>query len=348
MIKFQHGKRLLFERWRQGGNMNQIGLYNYTGNESQLFGVRRMVINEGRANNGTVLQVYTPSGLDLDILPGTGLDIGLLRYKGFNMSYLSKNGYDSPSVFIPYENEFEHTFPGGMLYTCGLRSVGPANRDKGEWFPLHGRIHGQSAVNVSTFIKNDTITISGTLKESALFGHLFQLKRQITIPIWESRIIIEDRIENLTPNPEEFMLLYHFNFGYPILSEKAKLLLPSVTATKPRNKDAERGMGTKFIFTKPIDNEPEQVFFHSMNAGEAILENNDIGITAELRWDMDSLPVFAQWKSMASGDYALGLEPSNCYIKGRNAERENGTLKILNGFSSLQTKIELFFKEIQQ
>jgi hypothetical protein len=30
---------------------------------------------------------------------------------------------------------------------------------------------------------------------------------------------------------------------------------------------------------------------------------------------------------MASGDYALGLEPSNNYVLGRVKERENGTLK---------------------
>jgi hypothetical protein len=52
------------------------------------------------------------------------------------------------------------------------------------------------------------------------------------------------------------------------------------------------------------------------------IESSDIGIAAELRWNTDPLPVFAQWKSMVSGDYVLGLEPSNCYIKGRNAERD--------------------------
>ncbi len=30
----------------------------------------------------------------------------------------------------PFENEFVNTFPGGLLYTCGLRSAGPANEDK--------------------------------------------------------------------------------------------------------------------------------------------------------------------------------------------------------------------------
>ena len=318
----------------------------YLGMQEQLFGVRRMRIEEGKAKGSTVLQVRSGGGLQLDILPDTGLDIGQLSYRGVNMNYMSKNGYDGPAAFLPYENEFLHTFPGGMLYTCGLRSTGPANRDGDEWFPLHGRIHGASAVNISTTVEEDTIVIAGTLRETALFGPVLELKRTIRVPLFQGRVRIEDSITNATPKAEEMMLLYHINFGYPMLSEDARLNLPEDRKTQGRNDWAMQFLGGETQFSKPVDNEPERVYFHHMQNKAVALENDALGISASLRWSGDTLPILVQWRSMATGDYALGLEPSNSYIMGRHAERENGTLPVIQGYETIQTFVELSFSDI--
>ena len=104
----------------------------YIGNPAQLCTLRRVTVSEGKAKGTQIIEVRTAGGLEVDVLPDTGLDIGQCRYKGINMSWMSKNGYDSPAAISPYETEFVNTFPGGLLYTCGLRSAGPANRDNGE------------------------------------------------------------------------------------------------------------------------------------------------------------------------------------------------------------------------
>lgn len=321
--------------------MEKTQIYRYTGNAGQLYGVRRVQLTEGRAAGAQVIEVRTGGGLEFDLLPDTGLDVGPLRYNGVNISYLSKNGMDASHTFLPYETEFLHTFPGGMLYTCGLRSVGPANRDGGEWHPLHGRYHGLPAAEVSVQVGEEAITVSGVVTESALFGHVLKLRRTVTAPLMGSGLTIEDTLENLTPRAEEIMLLYHCNFGYPMLSQSARLELPERVSTAPRDENARRGLGKELTFTAPVDGEPEQVFFHTLGVRRARLVNPAIGLAASLEWDGGPLPVFAQWKSMASGDYVLGLEPSNCYIMGRHDERENGTLQTLGGFESLKTRLTL-------
>ena len=48
-----------------------------------------------------------------------------------------------------------------------------------------------------------------------------------------------------------------------------------------------------------------------------------------MKFDKKELPCFTQWKMMGVHDYALGLEPGNCYPDGRNVMRENGMLKFL-------------------
>jgi len=292
------------------------------------------------------VEAVTSGGLQADIMADTGMDIGLVRYNGKNVSFLSKNGYDSPASFSAAGSEFLFTFPGGLLYTCGLRSTGAPNTDGDEYHPMHGRIHSQPVTNLVTCVKDDNLIIEGTLKESALFGHALKLRRRITLPVWGSKIIIEDIIENLTPYPEELAVLYHFNFGYPLLSESSKLLLPENRRTTPRTDYAKTGLEKICEFNAPIDGEEEQVFFHELKDGWAKLENADIGIAMTLRWNLDNLPILAQWKSMTSGDYALGLEPSNNFIMGRSAERDNGTLQVLDAFDSVEMRLEVEFETV--
>ena len=83
-----------------------------------------------------------------------------------------------------------------------------------------------------------------------------------------------------------------------------------------------------------------------MNDAKAIVRNSSLGITAELGWSRDTLPLLAEWKSMASGDYVLGLEPSNCYVMGRSAERANGTLKVIGPFEKINMSMKLEFKDL--
>ena len=182
--------------------MEELIRQGYIGNPSQLVTLRRVTVSEGKAKGTDIIEVKTAGGLELDVLPDAGLDIGQARFKGINMSWMSKNGYDSPAVISPYENEFLNTFPGGLLYTCGLRSAGPANRDNGEWHPLHGRYHSLQAEHVCAELENDEIIIKGTVRETMLFGHVLEVKRTIRIPAFGASLTVEDTVTNLTPRDE--------------------------------------------------------------------------------------------------------------------------------------------------
>ena len=317
----------------------------YIGNPLQLCTLRHVTVSEGKAKGTRIIEVKTAGGLELDVLPDAGLDIGQCRFKGINMSWMSKNGYDSPAVISPYETEFVNTFPGGLLYTCGLRSAGPANRDNGEWHPLHGRYHSLQAEQVCAETADDEIVIKGTIRETELFGHVLEVKRSIRIPVFGASVTVEDTVTNLTPRDEEIMQIYHCNFGYPLLSEKARLILPEERETIPRTEFAKTGLGRECEFDKPIDGEEERVFFQKMKKEfRAKLENPELGINMTISWSGDTLPILSQWRSMASGDYVLGLEPTNCYIMGRHDERENGTLPVLKAWESITNTVKIQFE----
>jgi hypothetical protein len=209
-------------------------------------------------------------------------------------------------------------------------------------------VHGLQAEQVTAAVSGDDLVITGVLRETALFGYVLQLHRRIILPAFGSRIIIEDTVENLTPRTEEFMLLYHCNFGYPLISEKARLVLPEPRKTTPRSDFAQTGLGRECTFDPPVDGEEERVFFHEMKEFRARVENPFAGIAVTLTWSSDTLPVLAQWRSMASGDYVLGLEPSNNFIMGRVKERENGTLQTIGAFGSIRTKLEFAFEQLEE
>ena len=316
----------------------------YIGNPSQIATLRRLTLAEGKARGTEIIEIKTAGGLELELLPDTGLDIGQTRFMGMNMSWMSKNGYDSPAVINPYETEFLNTFPGGLMYSCGLRSAGPANRDNGEWHPLHGRYHSLAAEHVSTEIGDEEIVVKGVIRETALFGHALEMKRTVRVPVFGSSITVEDTVTNQTPRDEEIMQIYHCNFGYPLLSEKAKLILPDKRETLPRSDFAKTGLGRELVFDEPIPGEEERVFLQKMEKEYwARLENSEIGVSMTISWSGDTLPILSEWRSMAAGDYVLGLEPTNCYISGRHAERENGTLPVLKAFESISNTVKIEF-----
>ena len=320
----------------------------YIGNPGQLYTLRRMTVEEGKARGTRIIEVVTAGGLHLDILPDSGLDLGRALYRGTNVSWLCKNGYDSPASFLPYESNFLNTFPGGLLYTCGLRSAGPSNRDGDEYHPLHGRYHGTPAEQVCAFTEGDEIVVSGTVRETALFGHVLELKRVIRIPVYGSEVTVEDALTNLSPRDEEYMMIYHCNFGWPLLSEKAKLILPDERETVPRTGFAADGLDRQCEFDTPVDGEEERVFFQKMKTDfSAGLVNEERNISMRMTWSGDTLPILSEWRSMASGDYVLGLEPTNCYIMGRSEERKNGTLPVLRAFETVKHKVTIAFSEIK-
>ena len=64
------------------------------------------------------------------------------------------------------------------------------------------------------------------------------------------------------------------------------------------------------IITEPIDLQEETCYFLGVKDGKAVYTNDNLKKKLTIKYSKESLPEFVLWKSMRSGDYALGLEPS--------------------------------------
>jgi hypothetical protein len=324
---------------------------------AQIAGITEKTLAKGKAKGITCYEVRTGSGLEYTLVPDKCLDILDLRYKGHNISFLAKNGLVASPYGYPLENEFDVYWTAGMLCTCGLMNIGTDCREKsGKYHPLHGRIGmipaEQSAARA--FWEGDCYKLeaSAVMRESMMGQENLSLHRTIASSFESTDLTIEDTVVNNEASVAQYMMLYHFNFGFPFISEDTKLIFPKEkTAIEARTEGARPGLKTWDRLGSPVDESPEEVFFHHPESGadglvRVRLENRKLGIGVALSYDGSTLPVLAQWKSLRSGEYVIGIEPGTATLRGRVLEQQSGNLCKLEPFSSLTRRLKLSFYDL--
>lgn len=183
--------------------------------------------------------------------------------------------------------------------------------------------------------------ISGTSAGRVRPEHKLVLQREIVCSLEENKITVKDKIVNRGDAECPAMILYHMNMGYPLLSESARLCIPSCRVLS-RNEQAKLGIDT---WQQMLPSQPrfeEQCYFHQFEKkGRAGIYNPDIGQGLLISFDADRLNYFTEWKMMGERDYVLGLEPGNCHPDGRDRMREEGTLTILQPGESAAYEVDI-------
>jgi hypothetical protein len=129
-------------------------------------------------------------------------------------------------------------------------------------------------------------------------------------------------------------MLYHINPGWPLVDDGSRLLL-NARSTVPRDAEAAKGLAEAMRFIAPQPGYREQVFFHDLIADPegcacALLLNPRLKTGLYVRYRQKELPRYIEWKMMGEGTYVTGMEPGNCSVMGRAAERAAGTLQFLD------------------
>ena len=330
--------------------LNREDIYKYTGDSSQVFGARQFIFAEGKARGMRAVEVDNGSGLRFTVLPDRSMDIGALSYKGINFSYICKAGYVAPAYYDDAGIGWLKTFTGGFLTTCGLTQAGAPCTDEDEELGIHGDISTSPAEDlcVSTDLgaQVPVIVISGKMRTGRLFGYSIWLHREIRIEYGVNRIYITDKVENRGGEERPYMILYHFNMGYPLLDEHTKFVT-NARYLRPRDDEAEKGISWRTGFQKPQSGFKEQVFYYESisEPGKtcfAGLYNRELGIGANIHVKPGQLPNIIQWKNAGHGDYVQGIEPANCWPEGRVKQREYG-LAVIKPY---ETKVQEIYIEI--
>ncbi len=333
------------------------------GRLEQLGGIRRFAYTEGPEAGNEIIQVRTGSGLAYEVLPGKGMDLSLTEFAGVPLSWQSTNGDVHPAYYRSEGLEWLRSASGGLLMTCGPINVGSPSEFRGASYGLHGRAHHTPARHICAegewLQDHYEMRISGIMEETFIFGHSLRWKRTLHSRLGENRIMLVDRVENIGFQICPHMMLYHFNFGFPLLTEETTVHFPGRSLT-PR--DVGTPMDGYDRWAKPDPDASERVYYHEVpqpapsdadGMAEAVIRQPSfpLGVggtrplSVRLRWDARTLPNLVQWRMPGAGVHVLGLEPSNCAVSGLQHEADQGTLRYLAPGETVTYRLELVVEE---
>jgi hypothetical protein len=318
-----------------GKNYTKTEVMKYIGDISQIADARESTMTAGRGEGTRIIDVKNGK-LNFTVVPSRSMDIAWSSYKGIPLSFISKAGITAPAFYEAPDFGFLRSFSAGLVMSCGLSSMGMPSVDEGEAFGLHGRISQIPAADVcinKEWIDDEyKINITGKMRESGLLKENLSLKREIETYYGSKQIRIRDEIVNDGFDEKPLMMIYHINFGFPLVADGTRFFSPCTKVT-PRDDDAAEGIENYNIFDLPKHGAKEQMFFHDFKCEEkevsVCLFNQELQLGICLTYDRSQLPYFGEWKMMGEGDYTCAFEPGTWLPLGRDVARARGELPML-------------------
>ena len=141
---------------------------------------------------------------------------------------------------------------------------------------------------------------------------------------------IEDEIKNYGAYEQEFQIIYHANYGPPLLEAGSRFVV-AAKEVRPFNTHAAKSLNQFAEYAAPTKGFIEQVygvipFADENNRATVMLRNaaGDKGIT--MSYLIDQLPYFTLWKNTTAIEegYVTGLEPGTGFPANRSVERKAG------------------------
>ncbi len=304
------------------------------------YSVSKRTLRGGLRDGVDVIEVHN-GRLRFVVVPTRGMGIWRADMGGVQLGWRSPvKGPVHPKLVSLWEGNGVGWLSGfdELLVRCGLESNGaPEFSSQGALlYPLHGRIANTPAHKVDVAIDGDSgeIAVSGATDEARLFGNKLRLTTTIRTKAGDPCLTITDVVSNTSGLPSELEMLYHINFGMPLLGPGARLVLP-VKKLAPRDAAAMTNLPQWNTYGAE-GTIAEIVFYLELLANAAgrthvLLRNaaGDQGVSIKL--NKQQLPYFALWKNLqpAGDGYVTGLEPAINFPNPRSFEKRQGRVAVL-------------------
>src|SRR5437764_583250 len=153
---------------------------------------------------------------------------------------------------------------------CGLESNGAPDFDPKTGrliYPLHGRIANRPAHEVDLTIDTDRqeMMLRGVVEETRFHFLKLRMTSTISTKFGSGSFTVHDEIENFSSMPATMQMLYHINFGLPLLDAGSRVVAPVKTLV-PRTPHAASGIKTWDSYAAPQPGFDEMVYFFELNA----------------------------------------------------------------------------------
>ena len=307
------------------------------------FSIRKRTLHGGRQEGSTLIEIDTDA-MSVTLIPTRGMSLLDAQSGDVALGWTSPVDEIVHPAFINLEQRGGLGWLDGfneLMVRCGFEWTGHACEDEGKRYTLHGRSGNTPASTVVVQIARahpHRISVHGLLKEKTFKFSDLEVWAGLSVVPGEARIEIHDRVTNLGDYAQDYQVIYHTNFGPPLLEPGAKVVAP-VAEVSPFNDAAVAGLDDWATYAAPTPGFDEMVFNCSAYADEsddrdatlAALVNASETRGVAIRYSTRQLPALTLWKNTDTlkQGYVTGLEPGTNPPYQRIVEREMGRVRKL-------------------
>ncbi|MDB6178249.1 DUF4432 family protein [Paracoccus sp. Z330] len=296
-------------------------------NLRQLAAVRRITLEDGAERGVSALSFDTGGGLAFWVLADRSLDIGPLGFRGTPLAWHHPAGFIAPGLHDAQADRgtgIQRSL-SGFLVTCGLDNA----RQPRAGLPLHGSLPLTPARVLACgedWERPDPVLyVEGEICSAHLQGACLSMRRRIEAPIGGASMTLTDRVQNVGPDPAEIRILYHTNFGYPMVTPRTRIELGG----------------------RDIEVHDRSATCHATPGGfDAEITRSGCadwpGVRVRMQGD---LPFVQLWRDARPRRNILAVEPSNC---GREPDGTSAPGQRLISGETWQAQQKFTFSSVKQ
>ena len=305
------------------------------------FSLQQKVLHGGKQEGSKVLTITSKNGLTIALSPTRGMDLLHVNGDGVRL------GWDSPvnevvnPTYINLESRNGLGWLEGfneMMVRCGYEWTGhPVTKD-GRIYTLHGKAGNTPASRVEVTVDEKApheIRVRGLLKENTFKKANLETWTELRYVPGAKSFTLHDVLTNRGDYPHDYQIIYHSNFGTPILEKDARFIAP-LKSVSPFNDYAKTGLKAWNTYDAPTKDFDEMVFnlvpkADSSGKTLAAVINSKGDKGASIEFDTHQLPLLTMWKNTDTlkQGYVTGIEPGTNYAYPVTVEKEQGRVKQL-------------------
>jgi hypothetical protein len=305
--------------------------------DGNAFSIEKRQLHGGK-QTGVDTIVINNGKMSITLVPTRGMGIFNVKMDGERIL-----GWDSPvkeivnPAFIDLESRGGLGWLDGfneMMVRCGYEWTGhPGVDDNGQLLSLHGRAQNTPASTVKVIIDDQPphkITIQGEISERTFKKSELVTLTQFEVVPGKLTFALHDELTNKADYDDEYQIIYHSNFGTPILEKGAKFTA-AASEISPFNDYAKAGLKDWQTYLGPTKDYDEMVFnlkpIGDKNGNTlAVLHDAKGSKGVAVGYNIKQLPVLTLWKNTDTKQqgYVTGIEPGTSYAYNTKFQRPLG------------------------
>jgi hypothetical protein len=311
-------------------------------------------------------------GVDLIVVDNGRITITVVPTRGMGILHVVMGdlrlGWDSPVREVVHPKYVNLEARGGLgwlegfnewMARCGLEWAGHPGLDRfvnnvGEQaemnLTLHGKVANIPASEVEVIVEREPrprIRVRGRVDERAFYGPKLELWTEVSTEPGSPTFRIEDALTNRGAFEQEYQVLYHANYGPPLLGAGARFS-GAVRRVSPFNAHAAKDVAAYAEYRGPLRGFIEQVYnlhpYADREGRSVVMLRNGAGDRAvSMGFAVAELPYVTLWKNLTALEegYVTGLEPGTGFPYTRRLEREAGRVPKLKPGETRRFAIDL-------